>query len=110
MHLPRSRRPALPGTQTIDSPRKTVGSGQHLTVSLWTSSCTTSSAVADASVGPLVAFTGDKAVCTDGDRRRERWGAEMGAVLPGLDPLHCAVLDIMPCRAGLGAERLPWVE
>ena len=33
----------------------------------------------------------------------------MGAVLPGLDPLHCAVLDIMPCRAEWGAERLTLV-
>ena len=34
----------------------------------------------------------------------------MGAVLPGLDPLHCAVLDIMPSRAEWGAELSVWVE
>ena len=83
--------------------KKVCGFGQHLTTSLWTSSCTTSSAAGAASAVPPVAFPGDRAVCTDDDRRKARWGAEMGAVLPGFDPLHCAVLDIMP--SGLDGEQ-----
>ena len=38
------------------------GFEQHLTASLWTSSCTTSSAAGAASVVPPVAFAGDTAV------------------------------------------------